>query len=88
MPESVCERVGERAYRCYRELISFVEVHGYVPSYAELGQRLGRAPSTVGRYLDALEEEGLIERVGRQARSLVIKVQDEGPRRGTNDGRG
>ena len=74
MSDSVAERVGERAYRCYRELISFVEVHGYVPSYVELGQRLGRAPSTVGRYLDRLEAEGLIERAGRQARSIVIRV--------------
>jgi DNA-binding MarR family transcriptional regulator len=74
MEQSVAERVGERAYRCYRELISFVEVHGYVPSYAELGERLKVAPSTVGRYLDALEREGLVQRHGRQARSVVIKV--------------
>jgi DNA-binding MarR family transcriptional regulator len=74
MPDSVSGRVGERAYRCYQELISFVEVHGYVPSYEELGQRLGKAPSTVGRYLDKLEAEGLIKRAGRQARSIVIKV--------------
>jgi DNA-binding MarR family transcriptional regulator len=80
MTDSVAERVGERAYRCYRELISFVEVRGYVPSYSELGERLGVAPSTVGRYLDALEAEGLVERVGRQARSLIIKVDGVGSR--------
>ena len=74
MTQSVAERVGHKAYRCYQELISFVEVHGYVPSYAELGQRLRVAPSTVGRYLDELEREGLIERNGRRARSVVIKV--------------
>lgn len=71
---SVAERVGERAYRCYRELISFVDQYGIPPSYAELGARLGRAPSTVGRYLDKLEAEGLIERRGRRARSIVVKV--------------
>ena len=74
MEQSVAEKLGENAYRCYRELISFVEVHGYVPSYAELGERLRVAPSTVGRYLDALERAGLVERNGRRARSLVIKV--------------
>jgi DNA-binding MarR family transcriptional regulator len=74
--ESVAERVGERPWRCYCELKSFVEAHGFVPSYAELGQRIGRAPSTVGRYLDALEAEGLIERRGRKARSIIIKVAD------------
>ena len=74
MTGSVAERVGKRAYRCYQELVSFVEVHGYVPSYAELGQRLRVAPSTVGRYLDELEAYGLIERHGRRARSIVIKV--------------
>ena len=71
---SLAEKLGERVYRCYQELISFVEVHGYVPSYAELGERLGVAPSTVGRYLDKLERRGLIERNGRRPRSVVIKV--------------
>jgi DNA-binding MarR family transcriptional regulator len=75
MSDSVAGRVGAQAYRCYRELISFVEVHGYVPSYAELGHRLGCAPSTVGRYLDKLEGQGLIKRVGRQARSVIIKTE-------------
>ena len=74
MEQSLAEKLGDRVYRCYQELISFVEVHGYVPSYAELGQRLGVAPSTVGRYLDTLERRGLIERNGRRPRSVVIKV--------------
>ena len=68
------QQVSERAKRCYNELISFVEVHGYVPSYAELGQRLKVAPSTVGRYLDELQRAGLVERNGRRARSVVIKI--------------
>ena len=72
--ESVAERVGERAWRCYQELIAFVDQHGYVPSYAELGERIGRVPSTVGRYLDKLEAEGLVQRNGRKARSIIIKV--------------
>ena len=68
------QQVSKRARRCYQELISFVEVHGYVPSYAELGQRLKVAPSTVGRYLDELQRAGLVERNGRRPRSVVIKV--------------
>ena len=68
------DSVGARAYRCYKELISFVDVHGFVPSYAELGERLGCAPSTVGRYLEELEEAGLVQRPGRRARSIIIKV--------------
>ena len=71
--------MGERPYRCYLELISFVEVHGFVPSYAELGERMGRSPSTIGRYLDALESVGVIERRGRRARSIIIKVASDAP---------
>jgi len=77
MTESAAVQAGDRAYRCYRELISFVEVHGYVPSLAELGLRVGRAPSTVARYLDRLEEVGLVERKGRRARGIIIKVDPD-----------
>ena len=73
--QSSASRVGERAYRCYQELIAFIDEHGYVPSYEELGERIGRAPSTVSRYLARLEAEGLVTRVGRRARSVVVKLE-------------
>ncbi len=72
--ESIAKRVGKRPWRCYLELIALIDEHGIPPSLAELGQRLGRSPSTVGRYLDVLEAEGLIERNGRRARSIVVKA--------------
>ena len=65
---------GKRALRCYEELIRFLDAHGFVPSYAELSERLGCSPSTVGRYLDQLQVAGLIVRKSRRARSIVIKV--------------
>ena len=74
--DMVAFKVGEKAYRCYRELINFIDHFGYVPSYKELGERLGVAPSTVGRYLRKLEAEGLVQRAGRRARSLIVKVAD------------
>lgn len=73
MSERVLEAVGPRAYRCYRELIRFISEHGYVPSYVELGQALGRSPSTVKRYLDALEEAGYVRRKPGQARSIMVR---------------
>ena len=72
--QSLAVRVGERPYRCYQELIKFVDLHGYVPSYVELGGRLGVAPATVGRYLQRLEQAGVIERCKGRARSIVIKL--------------
>jgi DNA-binding MarR family transcriptional regulator len=66
--------VKPRAWRLYQELIRFVDLHGYVPSYAELGSALGCSTSTVSRYLDQLQEAGLIERRSRRARSIVIKL--------------
>jgi Fic family protein len=67
--------VSARARRCYQELIRFVDLHGYVPSYAELSEALGCSTSTVSRYLDQLQEAGLIERRSRQARSIVIRLE-------------
>lgn len=74
----LASRLGRRTYRVYSELISFVEVHGYVPSYAELGDRIGCAPSTIMRHLQKLERAELIVRSRKgRARSIVIKVGDD-----------
>jgi hypothetical protein len=67
-------RVSPRAWRCYQELIRYVDQHGFVPSYAELGSALGCSTSTVSRYLDQLQAAGLIERKAKRARSIVIKI--------------
>jgi DNA-binding MarR family transcriptional regulator len=72
--EAIAEQLGERSYRVYRELIRFVDLNGYVPSYAELGGAVGCAPSTVGRHLDKLQTAGLIQRRDGRARAIVIKV--------------
>lgn len=74
--EGLALDVGPKAYRCYRELINFIDHFGYVPSYKELSERLGCAPSTVGRYLRKLEAEGVVQRAGRRARSLIVKVTE------------
>jgi DeoR/GlpR family transcriptional regulator of sugar metabolism len=74
MGEGVNTRISLRAWRCYKELVRFVDLHGYIPSYVELSRACGCSRSTVRRYLDQLQEAGLIERKTRQARSIVIKV--------------
>lgn len=71
-------QLGARTYRVYKELISFVEVHGFVPSYQELGERVGCAPSTIMRHLQKLERAELIERRRGRTRSIVIRVADVG----------
>jgi DNA-binding MarR family transcriptional regulator len=74
MSSDPASRLGERTYRVYYELISFVEVNGFVPSYAELGERVGCAPSTIMRHLQKLERADLVERRRGRTRSIVIKV--------------
>ena len=69
--------ISVKAQRCYNELILYVDLHGYAPSLAELGRLVGRAPSTVSRYLEELEAFGLIERKQRSARAIVIKLANE-----------
>jgi DNA-binding MarR family transcriptional regulator len=66
----------DRTVRVHRELVRFVDLHGYIPSYAQLGRLVGCSASTISRHLDKLAEAGLIERPGRKgsARSIVIKV--------------
>jgi DNA-binding IclR family transcriptional regulator len=74
MDESLRDKVGAPAWRCYQELLRFVDLNGVAPSYAELRGILGCSVSTVSRYLDTLQQHGLISRRARRARSIVIKV--------------
>jgi len=60
--------------RVYRELIRFVDLHGYVPSVRELAAECQRAPSVVHVHLRNLESKGLVRRISGTARALVIKV--------------
>jgi len=69
--------ISVKAWRCYAELVFYVDRYGYAPSLAELGRLMGRSASTVSRYLDELVAEGLIERKQRSARAIVIKLANE-----------
>lgn len=67
--------LSERSQRVYRELVRFVDVHGYVPSYVELGWAVGCTPSTIARHLGKLAAAGLIHRPRKgRARSIVIRM--------------
>ena len=66
--------LGKRTERVYQELINWVDRYGYVPSYEEIGQRVGCSASTVMRHLDTLQKAGLIERRRGQSRSITIRV--------------
>jgi repressor LexA len=52
---------------------SFVEYNGYPPTLDEIRESVGLcSKSHVGYYLDALEEEGLVERKPRTPRGLRL----------------
>ena len=72
--QELAASLGKRTNRVYQELINYVEVHGLVPSYQELGQRVGCSASTIMRHLQKLERADLIERKHGRSRSIIIKV--------------
>jgi DNA-binding GntR family transcriptional regulator len=57
----------------YWELVRFVDLHGYVPSYQELADLVGCSRSTIKRHMDRLQEAGLVVRKAGAARSIVIR---------------
>jgi repressor LexA len=54
----------------------FMEDHGYAPSIREIAKKLGfKSTKAVKVHLDALAQQGLIERIAGQARSISIRIR-------------
>ena len=59
------KRNDERKDEVYRFINNFIKEYGVSPSYNEIACSIKCAKSTLFKYMTRLEEEGLIERFGR-----------------------
>ena len=58
-------------------LTSFLERHGYVPSYTQIARQFGvKSRATIAKHIAALEKRGLITREHEDGFALNIKVED------------
>lgn len=78
----------QRSSKCQRELLnfvdSFIQGHGYGPSYREIMRALGyKSVSTVAVHIDGLLAKGYLRKHDRSARSLEVVTThlDDAPMR-------
>jgi SOS-response transcriptional repressor LexA len=60
----------------YQFLVTFIDEHGYPPSYREIAEQCYVGRTSVPRYLDRLEIQGRITREIGQARSIRVVRED------------
>ena len=63
----------ERQLEIYNFINDFIKEYGVCPSYDEIASSIGCAKSTLFKYMKRLEEEGYIERYGR---NQVVTVEN------------
>ena len=63
----------ERKIEVYNFINNFIKEYGVCPSYDEIASSIGCAKSTLFKYMKRLEEEGYIERYGR---NQVVTVEN------------
>ena len=63
----------ERKLEVYNFINDFIKEYGVCPSYDEIASSIGCAKSTLFKYMKRLEEEGYIERYGR---NQVVTVEN------------
>ena len=63
----------ERKIEVYNFINDFIKEYGVCPSYDEIASSIGCAKSTLFKYMKRLEEEGYIERYGR---NQVVTVEN------------
>lgn len=63
----------ERKLEVYNFINDFIKEYGVCPSYNEIASSIGCAKSTLFKYMKRLEEEGYIERYGR---NQVVTVEN------------
>ena len=63
----------ERKLEIYNFINDFIKEYGVCPSYDEIASSIGCAKSTLFKYMKRLEEEGYIERYGR---NQVVTVEN------------
>lgn len=66
--------IGERTKQVYRFVASYVELHGYAPSYREIARACGLAStSNVAYHLDKLVGAGYLVREAGRPRSIGVR---------------
>lgn len=63
----------ERKLEIYNFINDFIKEYGVCPSYDEIASSIGCAKSTLFKYMKRLEEEGYIERYGR---NQVVTIEN------------
>ena len=63
----------ERKIEVYNFINDFIKEYGVCPSYDEIASSIGCAKSTLFKYMKRLEEEGYIERYGR---NQVVTIEN------------
>ena len=68
----------QRQKEIHEYLISFIERHGYEPSYAQIARHFGvKSKATIAKHIGALERRGLISRLHDHGSfGLDVKVAD------------
>jgi repressor LexA len=66
----------EVAAQVYAFIRDYFDEYGFAPSLRDIGAGCYLSPSNVMRYLDRLEERGLISRELRKPRSIVLLIDD------------
>lgn len=69
-PESV-----DRQQALLTFIVDTVETRGFPPSVREAATQLGISPPSALRHLEALEEQGFIERVAKVPRGIRVLKQ-------------
>ena len=71
------EGLTEKQKQFYKDLISFMNESGYVPTIRELGQYVGlNSPATIKFYLGTLEEKGYIKRINNRSIEILRGIDD------------
>jgi repressor LexA len=71
----------QRQKQIHDYIVTFIERHGYEPSYAQIARHFGvKSKATIAKHIMALEKRGLISRHNEHgAFGLAIKVEDVAP---------
>ena len=73
MQKRVQKKNDERKLEVYNFINDFIKEYGVCPSYDEIASAIGCAKSTLFKYMKRLEEEGYIERYGR---NQIVTVEN------------
>src|ERR1700746_1322553 len=73
MPEARPMAITRRQREVYDFLQTFIEEHGYSPSFEEIGAGLGLSSlATVHKHISNLQEKGLLKRDFNRSRSIDV----------------